>query len=246
MSESEDADLRAENAALRRRLAELEKQAGGSPTTVAGDRIEAGGPVATRGSALADHEGIAVVGSDNVIVKASVYYGAGTTDPAEALRIYRRVLVAGSRYLPLRGVDVGAGDPSAGQKSFSLAHVYIDLDTKTSVPLEEKGKRRRKDAPSLPEEGKIAPAASARSRRSQSTPRPAGRSWLRQVHLRQSPGALPGGPWAGTGRRLAGSPAGLAPAGRRAHRDRAARLCALAGGQNGGRGQGQGSRRSRA
>jgi formylglycine-generating enzyme required for sulfatase activity len=124
---------------------------------VGGDQIITTGPVAARGSALADHESIAVVGSDNIIVRASVYYGAGTTDPAEALRIYRRVLVSGSRFLPLRGVDVGAGDPSAGQKSLSLAHVYIDLDTKTSVPLEEKGKPRRKDAPSLPEEGKSRP-----------------------------------------------------------------------------------------
>ena len=75
-------------------------------------------------------------------------------DPVEALDRYRRMLVANSRYLPLRGADVGADDPSIGQRPLSLAHIYVDLDTRTSVSLDGTDKRRRKDAPLVPDDGK--------------------------------------------------------------------------------------------
>ncbi len=138
MSEPQDTDLQARIAAMERELAELRKrqaaavESTGEGVAFAGDRN-----FVNTGS----------IGGGVQVIHGNVYNGPPTTDPAEALRIYCRVLVAGSRYLPLRGVDVGAADPGAGQKTLNLAHVYIALDTKTSVPVEEKAKRRREDAP---------------------------------------------------------------------------------------------------
>jgi len=76
-------------------------------------------------------------------VYGNVYVGPPTRDPAEALRIYRQALVSACRHLPLRGVDVGASDPTGGQQRLELAQVYVDLDTKTQVPLTEKEKKER-------------------------------------------------------------------------------------------------------
>jgi formylglycine-generating enzyme required for sulfatase activity len=80
-------------------------------------------------------------------IAGNVYLGPPPQDPAEALAIYRRVLAQTCGHLPLRGVDVGAADPTAGQKPLGLANVYIDLDTTTPVPLsdaEKEGRRRQR------------------------------------------------------------------------------------------------------
>jgi formylglycine-generating enzyme required for sulfatase activity len=45
--------------------------------------------------------------------------------------------------LPLRGVDVGASDPTAAQKPIGLANVYVDLDTTARVKLTAKEKKQR-------------------------------------------------------------------------------------------------------
>jgi len=58
-----------------------------------------------------------------------VYVGPIPEDPAAALAIYRRVLAQTCGRLPLRGVDVGAGDPTAGQPLLGLVNIYVDLDT---------------------------------------------------------------------------------------------------------------------
>lgn len=76
-------------------------------------------------AAAAGAGGVAVVGD----VRGNVYVGAVPQDDAEALRIYRRVLVAGCRRLPLRGVDVGASDPTGSQMQMDLDQVYVALDT---------------------------------------------------------------------------------------------------------------------
>jgi hypothetical protein len=78
-----------------------------------------------------------------VNISSGRYTGPSTSDPSEALAIYRRVLVDGCRHMSLRGLDVGASDPTGSQKRFDLAQVYVDLDTTTQVPLTKKGKRRR-------------------------------------------------------------------------------------------------------
>ncbi|NIP85646.1 MAG: hypothetical protein GTO03_08815, partial [Planctomycetales bacterium] len=51
-------------------------------------------------------------------MRGDVYVGPPPEDPAEALAIYRRVLAQASRHLPLRGVDLGASDPTGGQQRF--------------------------------------------------------------------------------------------------------------------------------
>jgi formylglycine-generating enzyme required for sulfatase activity/energy-coupling factor transporter ATP-binding protein EcfA2 len=89
-------------------------------------------------------------------VQGNIYIGPPPENPAEALRIYRRVLVQTSGRLPLRGVDVGASDPTSGQQRLDLAQVYVNLDTKTQVPLTEEEKKRRRERV-LPEERETRP-----------------------------------------------------------------------------------------
>lgn len=67
------------------------------------------------------------VGRD--LIMGNVYHGPKTADPAEALRIYRQVLLHSSGSLPLRGVDIGASDAGGGKRPLGLANVYVDLDT---------------------------------------------------------------------------------------------------------------------
>jgi len=81
------------------------------------------------------------------VVHGNVYHGPPATDPEEALRIYRRVLIASCCHLPLRGVDLEASDPTATQQRFNLADVYVDLDTTTQAPIdtdEEESERQRR------------------------------------------------------------------------------------------------------
>jgi formylglycine-generating enzyme required for sulfatase activity len=90
------------------------------------------------GAASAGEGGVAVSGVvSGSVIMGNVYHGPPTTDPDEALRIYRQVLLSACCHLPLRGVDLEASDPAAAQQQFSLADVYVDLDTTTRVLREE-------------------------------------------------------------------------------------------------------------
>jgi len=101
-------------------------------------RVEGAGAIAQQGGVAAGAGG-AAIGA----VHGNVYVGPPAQDPAEALTIYRRVLVSTCRHLPLRGVDVGASDPTGGQQRLDLAQVYVDLDTTSQVSLtEEEGEQR--------------------------------------------------------------------------------------------------------
>jgi formylglycine-generating enzyme required for sulfatase activity len=80
-------------------------------------------------------------------VAGDVYVGPRPQDDAEALAVYRRVLAQACGRLPLRGVDVGAGDPTAGQKPLGLAGVYVDLDTTVQVAVDDAGKGERDQRP---------------------------------------------------------------------------------------------------
>jgi formylglycine-generating enzyme required for sulfatase activity len=112
----------------------------------------ASGAIAQDGSVAAGAGGVAVGGD----VHGNVYVGPEPENLAEALHIYRRVLVQTSGRLPLRGVDVGASDPVGGRQRLGLAQVYVSLDTKTQVPLTEGEKKRRRERV-LPEERETRP-----------------------------------------------------------------------------------------
>ena len=101
----------------------------------------ASGAIAQAGGVAAGAGGVAVGGD----VRGNVYVGPAPQDQTQALRIYRRVLVQTSGRLPLRGVDVGASDPTSGQQRLDLAQVYVNLDTKTQVPLTGEEKKRRNE-----------------------------------------------------------------------------------------------------
>jgi formylglycine-generating enzyme required for sulfatase activity/energy-coupling factor transporter ATP-binding protein EcfA2 len=66
-------------------------------------------------------------------------------NPAEILRIYRNTLIKRLRSLPLRGVDIGVSDPGSKQDSLQLDKVYIELDTKTQVPVDNAEKKKGKN-----------------------------------------------------------------------------------------------------
>ena len=74
------------------------------------------------------------------------YDGPPPRTPDEARAIYRQVVAAGCRHLPLRGIDIGASDPTCARQPLRLAHVYVDLDTTALVPV-EKDKRARRESP---------------------------------------------------------------------------------------------------
>jgi hypothetical protein len=59
---------------------------------------------------------------------------------AGALKVYRRLLASSCGNLPLRGIDIGASDPTSEGKKMELAQVYVDLDTTTTVPKGNQGK----------------------------------------------------------------------------------------------------------
>lgn len=73
---------------------------------------------------------VIVTGDKNAVnyIVGNVYNGPTPQDPETALKIYCRVLLSSCRYLPLRGIDIGASDPTSGQQRLELAQVYVDLD----------------------------------------------------------------------------------------------------------------------
>ena len=92
---------------------------------------------------IAQGEGATALGAGATYVKevhGNVYIGPEPEDPDKALNIYRHMLARTTSFLPLRGVDLDASDPTCGQESLSLANVYVDLDTTmpTTVPKLER------------------------------------------------------------------------------------------------------------
>lgn len=111
----ERARLEAELEKLRQQMAALQAQLSGTGNIVAGDD----------NIAVTAREGSTAIGR----VEGNVYIGPQPQNPAEALAIYRRVLGQSCAQLPMRGIDVGASDPTAAQSALNLANVYVDLDT---------------------------------------------------------------------------------------------------------------------
>jgi formylglycine-generating enzyme required for sulfatase activity/energy-coupling factor transporter ATP-binding protein EcfA2 len=82
---------------------------------------------------------VVVTGDGNV-----VYSGSPTRDPAKALAIYRHVLINSYRHVSLRGLDIGASDPTGAPQRFDLTQVYVDVLTTTQVPVQRSAKRGRR------------------------------------------------------------------------------------------------------
>ena len=93
-----------------------------------------------------------------VTYRNNYYFGPEAIDPAEALGIYCSVLMSGSRYVPMRGMDVDASDPRSRSQPLNLGHVYIDLDTTASVPV-KKRKAKPGAAPEDAMRGEMRPLA---------------------------------------------------------------------------------------
>jgi len=106
--------------------------------------VEGDGAVAQGKGAVAAGAGALLIAGD---VLGDVYQGPPTTEPSEALRIYRRVLFSSCCRLPLRGVDLEASDPTAVRQRFSLADVYVDLDTKTQARSEKEDEKAESQLP---------------------------------------------------------------------------------------------------
>lgn len=121
----------------------------------AGAVLQSGsGAIATAGGIAAGAGGVAVGGD----VHGSIYVGPPPRDPAQALAIYRRVVVDSCRHLSLRGLDLGASDPTGTQQRLDLVQVYVDLLTTTQVPVEQtKGKGRRRKPQDLGSERETRP-----------------------------------------------------------------------------------------
>ncbi len=77
------------------------------------------------GNAVAGERGVAVAGDFH----GDIYIGTPPRNDAEAVALYRRLLVRACRQLPLRGMHFGASDPGSGEKQLDLDQVYVGLDT---------------------------------------------------------------------------------------------------------------------
>ena len=80
------------------------------------------------GGAIAQGTRAKSVGAGGVLIEGNVYVGPRPKGDLKAIEIYRRVMMTLTSSLPLRGIDVGASDPTSAQKSIGLANVYVDLD----------------------------------------------------------------------------------------------------------------------
>ncbi|MFN8465485.1 MAG: SUMF1/EgtB/PvdO family nonheme iron enzyme [Caldilineaceae bacterium] len=139
MSTPTPEELQAQIAALEAQLAALK----GSQTA----EQTGSGAIAQDHAVAASAGGVAVGGS----VRGNIYVGQPTNDPAEAIAIYRQVYAAACQNLPLRGIDVGAGDAQGNRQQLALEQVYVDLDTTTLVPKQAHA-GRKKDQPGLERE----------------------------------------------------------------------------------------------
>jgi energy-coupling factor transporter ATP-binding protein EcfA2 len=142
-------------------------------------KVQSGAAAQGEGATAVGERGVHArdVGGD--VITGDVYYGAPTDDPAEAIRIYCRVLAQSSGQLPLRGTDFGASDPTSGRKPLGLANVYVGLDTTGIVrPLlvveDEKDEHRVMSHPDKEERKLSALEAAVENRRLVLTGHPGG------------------------------------------------------------------------
>ena len=93
--------------------------------------------------AIAQGAGAVAVGKQGVYIGGSfqgnIYQGEDPAEDEKRLAVYHRWVMQSTSTLPLRGVDVGASDPTGEQKSIGLANIYVDLDTTTRTTKEHLG-----------------------------------------------------------------------------------------------------------
>jgi len=111
-------ELRAE---IKRLKAQLSKSKGRQSRSVRA-KVKGGGAIAQGTRAKS-------VGMGGVLIEGNVYMGPKPKGDVKALEIYRRVMMSLTSSLPLRGIDIGASDPTSAQKSIGLTNIYVNLDT---------------------------------------------------------------------------------------------------------------------
>lgn len=128
-------------------LSRFEAVLTGSGALAIGKRAKAAGKRAVVADQI--QNSTIITGDYNII--AGVYQGPAVQNHAAALDIYRRVLISSCRHLPLRGVEIGASDPTQRQQRIDLAQVYVDLETTARIPPGKKEKKGRKQEAQLEE-----------------------------------------------------------------------------------------------
>ncbi len=128
----------AEVAALEAQLAAAARAGQGSSVTGDANRI------ADRGGILAGNLAGSFLMTGGTL-QGDVYIGKPTTDPREALAIYRRVLIFRHSHVHLRGIVPSSPDDKGTERRPDLAEVYVALDTKSlDEPAEGLGKKRER------------------------------------------------------------------------------------------------------
>jgi formylglycine-generating enzyme required for sulfatase activity len=144
-------------AALIEQRDELKNSVASLDRSGAAARVERARPAAPR-SVMSDVSDSAILIRGDNEVQIAVHKEPSIHDPAEALNIYCEILFKMDRYLPMRGIDLEAGDPGSRQRRMDLANVYIDLNTRTHVPISPTGKETdRHDREFLSEKGETRP-----------------------------------------------------------------------------------------
>jgi formylglycine-generating enzyme required for sulfatase activity len=94
-------------------------------------------------------KGMVKNGASNIIHEAKagtgVCSGPESQDRTNTLNIYRQTVVDSVRSLPLRGVEIRAGDASSGARRMDLNHVYIHLETKTHKEFQKEEERYKQE-----------------------------------------------------------------------------------------------------
>ncbi len=87
------------------------------------------------------------VGKNGILIEGNfqgnIYQGEDPAKDEKRLEVYREWVRRTSSSLPLRGVDVGASDPTSEQKPLGLANVYVDLDTTSRVQKKKKTDKKQ-------------------------------------------------------------------------------------------------------
>ena len=116
--------------------------------------LNGSGAIAQGNGAIAAGENSIVIAGDVhdgfTVVKGDVNIHIGKKDESPRfLKAYRERLMNTIRHLPLRGVEMDAGDPKSEKSRMDLDRVYVALNTTTQVPVEG-GKKEELEKKTVP------------------------------------------------------------------------------------------------